>query len=185
MECFKSSQEAVPKTKVTAELCLPWLSHCYGVPTQVFQPSAARRDPIHGGTEPGLCTWGERPEWGSKKHHLVREDYLPSPGQENIREEKPSVVSFSITFTPATFLLLWPCILVHRWAIAQREAFARAVFEEQKCSQGFKDVLGHCSAWSLRRHAAVKCVFSWQALARMERKRWGLREKWDQLKYRS
>ena len=109
---------------------------------------------------PGLCTWGERAESGSKKRHLASEEYLPSPGQEKIREEKASAVSFSITLTPATFLLWWTCILVHRWAIIQSKAFACAVLEEQKCSQGFKDVLGHGSAWGLRRHAAVKCVFS-------------------------
>lgn len=93
------------------------------------------------------------------------EEYLPSPGLEKTKEDKPSVVSFCITLTPATFLLPWTWILVHRWAINQSEAFARALIEEQKCPQGFKGVLGHCSAWGLQRYAAMKCLVSCQVLA--------------------
>lgn len=92
---------------------------------------------------PGLCTWAE---YGPKKHHLLSEEDLPLPGQGKIREEKPSVVSFSITLPPAPFLLVWTGTSVHGWAIIQSQAFARAVRGEQKCSQGFKDILGHCSA---------------------------------------
>lgn len=95
-------------------------------------------------------------------------------GQEKIRQERPSAVLFIIALSLATFLPPWARILVHTWVITQSKAFVRAVLEEQECSQGFlgaKDVLGHCSAWGLRRHAAVRRVFTWQALACTERKR--------------
>lgn len=119
----KKKKKQCLETKITAKQCLPWLSH-YGV--QVPQPSAARCDPTHGGTEhpePGLCwmwlketspclgmvctiSWagkdkGEEAVWGHWAPH--------------------SLLQSSVDF-----------ILMHRWAVGWGRALAWAVVMGRK-----------------------------------------------------